>query len=149
MVLAGPADVGVLGPEHFLGELEHPGEVRFRQAQDRQDHLERVVDGDVVGEVAAAAHGRHAIDVVRSQLVDPVRHLSDVARLEPVVDDPPVALCSSPSIWTRVFMPESPPPPASRSAVVANAGTGPLVKISALRSISMTSACLVIAQKSG
>ena len=58
-----------------------------------------------------------------------------------------LALCSSPSIWMSVFTGVS--PAAASFAFGARAGIGAFVKISGLRSISITSACLVIAQNSG
>ena len=86
-VLAHPSDVGVLGAEELLGQLQHLLVVVLGQSEDGEDHLERVVHGDVVGEVATTAHGLHAIDPLPGQGVDAVRHPFDAGRLEPVVDD--------------------------------------------------------------
>jgi hypothetical protein len=91
-VFAHPADVGVLGSEELLGQLQHLLVVLFGQSEDGEDDLERVVHGDVVGEVATAPHGLHAVDPLCGQGVDAVRHPLDAGRLEPVVDDAPVRL---------------------------------------------------------
>ncbi len=58
------------------------------------------------------------------------------------------ALCWSPSIWISVFT-GGVCGGLDGSAVGRERGTGALVKISGLRSISITSACLVMAQNSG
>ena len=92
VVLAGAADVGILGAEELLGQLEHLGVVVLGQTEDRQDHLQRVVHRDVAGEVAASVHRGHLVHVLAGELVDPRLHLLDVARLEPVVDEVPVLL---------------------------------------------------------
>ncbi len=92
LVLHRPGHVGVFGPEELLGQLEHPRVVVLGQAEDGQDHVQREVDGDIVGEVTALAHGRHPVDRRAGQRVDAVLHALDVAGLEPVVDDVAVGL---------------------------------------------------------
>ena len=67
---AGQLRVG--GAEQLLGELQHAREVLLGQAEDRQDHLQRVVHGDVGDEVALAAELGHAVDVPLRQLGDAV-----------------------------------------------------------------------------
>ena len=74
-------------------------------------------------------------------------HRLDVPGLEPVVDDVAVRLVPSPSIWMRVWTGVS--PIAATRFDGASVGTGALVNRSGWRSISITSACLVIAQNSG
>ncbi len=87
VVLARPPDVRVLRAEQLLGELEHLGVVVLGQAEDREDHLKRVVHRDVAGEVALVTQRRHLVDILPGQLVDALRHALHVRRLEPVVDE--------------------------------------------------------------
>ena len=74
----------VVRPEHLLGEREHAREVVLGQAEDREDHVQRVVHGDVGDEVALAAEVGHPVDVALRQLGDAVAEPADRSRLEPV-----------------------------------------------------------------
>jgi hypothetical protein len=59
------------------------------------------------------------------------------------------ALCSWPSIWMSVFTGGAAASLPGACARGVSVGTGAFVKISGWRSISMTSACLVMAQNPG
>src|SRR3974390_2178174 len=54
IVFTKPGDVGVLGPKQLLRELKHAWVVLVGQSEDGQNHLQRVIDGDVVGKVTPA-----------------------------------------------------------------------------------------------
>ena len=45
-------EFGVVAAEHLLGEFEHAGKIGFGQAQQRQDDVERIIDRDLLDEVA-------------------------------------------------------------------------------------------------
>ncbi len=59
----------VVAAEHLLGQLEHAGEIGVRQTQHRQNDVQRVVDGDVLGEVEFRTHFHHLVDVDLGQFV--------------------------------------------------------------------------------
>ncbi len=48
-------ELAVVAAEQLLGQLEHAREVGFREAQQRHDHVERVIHRDLLGEVAFGA----------------------------------------------------------------------------------------------
>ena len=79
----------VVAAEHLLRELVHPREVFLGQAEQRHDHVEREIDGDLGDEVAFRADVAHPVDVALGQLVDV--HLQIAHRLgaEPIRADGP------------------------------------------------------------
>ena len=70
LVAAAALELAVVASEQLLGQLEHPREVRLGDAQQRHDHVERVIDRDLLNEIAFRAHRQHLVDVVAGQLVD-------------------------------------------------------------------------------
>ena len=76
-------ELRVGGAEEFLGQLEHPRLVRRRHAQDLHDHPQRIGQRHVADEVALAAQGRHAVDVVPGDLADAALQPADVLGQEP------------------------------------------------------------------
>ena len=62
LVVLPPPELGVRRPEQLLGELEHPREVLFWQTEEGEDHVQRVVDGDVGHKITPGAELGHPID---------------------------------------------------------------------------------------
>ena len=79
--------LGVGRAEQLLRELEQAREVVLGKAEDREDHVERVVHGDVAGEVAFATEVGHAVDVALGELGDAVVEPRQRLRQEPVGRD--------------------------------------------------------------
>ena len=78
---------GVVAAEHLLGELEHARKVLFGHAEQRQDHIQRVVHGDLGDEVAFGSDLPHPVDVASGQLVDSNLQVAHGFRAEPVGAD--------------------------------------------------------------
>jgi hypothetical protein len=55
-------EVFVLRAEQLLGEPQHARVVALGQAEDGEDHVQRVLHRDVAGEVALAAELDHLVD---------------------------------------------------------------------------------------
>ena len=85
---AGHLRVG--GAEQLLGELQAGGGSPPREAEDREDHVQRVVDGDVGDEVAFAPEVGHAVDIPLGELGDALVETRQRLRKEPVRRDVPV-----------------------------------------------------------
>ena len=81
------SQVGILGAEHLLGELDHPRVVGLGQSEDRQDDLQGVREGDVLVEVGFTAERLELVDGLTAELVEPVGQAPDARRLEPVVGE--------------------------------------------------------------
>ena len=79
-----PLVVRVVGAEQLLGEPEHQLVVGLRQPEDRQDHLQRVLHGDVDGEVARSVELRHACDRAVGELGEAGLELGQVLGEEPL-----------------------------------------------------------------
>ena len=77
----------VVAAEHLLGELEHAREVRLRQAQQGEDHVERVVDRDLGHEIELGALLGHLVDPDLGELVAAGLELLQYRRPEPVGAD--------------------------------------------------------------
>ena len=70
LVAAAALELAVVAAEQLLGELEHSREVRLGYAQQRHDHVQRVIHRDLLNEIALGAHRHHLVDVVLGKLVD-------------------------------------------------------------------------------
>ncbi len=82
----------VVAAEELLGQHEHAVEVALGQAEEREDHVERVVHRDVAHEVAFGAQLGHAVDEADRQLLHAVLHALESVGLEPSRRDGPVRL---------------------------------------------------------
>ena len=151
VVLAGAPDVGILGAEELLGQLEHLGVVVLGEPEDRQDHLQRVVHRDV----AARSRSAPSIAAIWSTYWRASSSIRScicltLPGLEPVVDEVPVRLVLLAVHLHEALHRRRVRPRCVRSRPSArSAGIGALVKMSGFRSISITSACLVMAQNGG
>ena len=88
--VVGALELGVLGREQLLGEAQHPREVALGQAEDRQDHVQRVVHRDVGGEVALAVELDHPLQRASRQLGKSSLELREVLGQEPIGGQIPV-----------------------------------------------------------
>lgn len=86
-VLGKSGDVGIFRTEQLLGELQHPGEVRLGEPEDRQDHVQGEVQSHIRHEVALATLVGHVIHEPPCQQVDSALKCLQVLGLEPLVDD--------------------------------------------------------------
>jgi hypothetical protein len=90
LLAVGAAEIGVLGAEELLRQLQHLRLVALRHSEHAHDDVQRVVERDVGGEVARAAELLHAVDVAARESGDCGLEVLPQARgAEPVVGDLP------------------------------------------------------------
>ena len=74
--------------EYLLGQLEHARKISLRNAQQRHDHVERVVHRDLLHEIALRS-GAHLVHVPFGEFVDTALRFRIAFGAEPVRADGP------------------------------------------------------------
>ena len=87
-----PAGLGVFGAKEFLCERKHSGQIGVRNAENRHDHLQRVVHRDVPSGVAGASEAQHVVDRTGGQIGDAALQTTQAGGLEPLGGDPAIVL---------------------------------------------------------
>ena len=80
-------EFGVVTTEEFLGEFEHPVEVRFGNAEQRHDDVQREVHRDILCEIAGTAGLQQFVHVSGGEFIGAEFHVPHGLRPEPVGSD--------------------------------------------------------------